>query len=31
MEFITKIREYREKVGMKQAELAEFVNVRKER
>lgn len=30
MEFITKIKEYREKVGMKQAELAELVNVRRE-
>lgn len=30
MELITKIKEYREKVGMKQAELAELVNVRRE-
>ena len=27
---ITKIKEYREKLGMKQAELAELVNVRRE-
>ena len=27
---ITKIKEYREKLGMKQAELAEIVNVRRE-
>ena len=27
---ITKIKEYREKAGMKQAELAELVNVRRE-
>ena len=26
----TKIKEYREKIGMKQAELAELVNVRRE-
>ena len=30
MEFTTKIKEYREKVGMKQSELAELVNVRRE-
>ena len=30
MELITKIKEYREKIGMKQAELAELVNVRRE-
>ncbi len=30
MELITKIKEYRENVGMKQSELAEFVNVRRE-
>ncbi len=30
MELITKIKEYREKTGMKQAELAELVNVRRE-
>ena len=30
MELITKIKEYRESVGMKQAELAELVNVRRE-
>ena len=30
MKFITKIKEYREKVGMKQFELAELVNVRRE-
>lgn len=30
MKFITKIKEYREKVGMKQSELAELVNVRRE-
>ena len=30
MKLITKIKEYREKVGMKQAELAELVNVRRE-
>ena len=28
MKFTTKIKEYREKVGMKQSELAELVNVR---
>ena len=28
MKFTTKIKEYREKVGMKQFELAELVNVR---
>ena len=28
MKLITKIKEYREKVGMKQSELAELVNVR---
>ena len=30
MTLITKIKEYREKAGMKQAELAELVNVRRE-
>ena len=30
MELITKIKEYREKRGMKQSELAELVNVRRE-
>ena len=30
MELITKIKEYRENLGMKQAELAELVNVRRE-
>lgn len=30
MELITKIKEYRENAGMKQAELAELVNVRRE-
>lgn len=30
MELITKIKEYRENSGMKQAELAELVNVRRE-
>ena len=30
MKLITKIKEYREKAGMKQAELAELVNVRRE-
>mgnify|MGYP006342009703 CR=1 FL=1 len=30
MEITTKIKEYREKVGMKQSELAELVNVRRE-
>lgn len=30
MELITKIKEYREKIGMTQAELAELVNVRRE-
>ena len=30
MKLITKIKEYREKVGMKQSELAELVNVRRE-
>ena len=30
MKFTTKIKEYREKVGMKQSELAELVNVRRE-
>ena len=30
MILITKIKEYREKAGMKQAELAELVNVRRE-
>ena len=30
MKLITKIKEYREKVGMKQFELAELVNVRRE-
>ena len=30
MKFITKIKEYREKTGMKQSELAELVNVRRE-
>lgn len=30
MELITKIKEYRENVGMKQSELAELVNVRRE-
>ena len=30
MKLITKIKEYREKLGMKQAELAELVNVRRE-
>ena len=29
MKFTTKINEYREKVGMKQSELAELVNVRR--
>ena len=29
MKLITKIKEYREKVGMKQFELAELVNVRR--
>ncbi len=30
MELITKIKEFREKAGMKQSELAELVNVRRE-
>ena len=30
MKLITKIKEYREKEGMKQSELAELVNVRRE-
>lgn len=30
MELITKIKEFREKTGMKQSELAELVNVRRE-
>ena len=30
MALVTKIREYREKAGMKQAELAERVNARRE-
>ena len=30
MALITKIKEYREKAGMKQTELAELVNVRRE-
>ena len=30
MKLITKIKEYREKRGMKQSELAELVNVRRE-
>ena len=30
MELITKIKEYREKRGMKQSEFAELVNVRRE-
>lgn len=30
MELITKIKEYRENTGMKQTELAELVNVRRE-
>lgn len=30
MALVTKIKEYREKVGMKQSELAEQVNVRRE-
>ena len=30
MKFTTKIKEYCEKVGMKQSELAELVNVRRE-
>lgn len=30
MKLITKIKEYREKMGMKQSELAELVNVRRE-
>ena len=30
MALTTKIKEYREKIGMKQAELAELVNVRRE-
>lgn len=30
MALITKIKEYREKAGMKQIELAELVNVRRE-
>ena len=30
MKFTTKIKDYREKVGMKQSELAELVNVRRE-
>ena len=30
MKFTTKIKEYREKVRMKQSELAELVNVRRE-
>ncbi len=30
MELVTKIKEYREKRGMKQSELAELVNVRRE-
>lgn len=30
MALVTKIREYREKAGLKQAELAELVNARRE-
>ena len=30
MAFVTKIKEYREKAGMKQAELANLVNARRE-
>lgn len=30
MKLITKIKEYREKMGMKQSELAELVNIRRE-
>ena len=30
MKLITKIKEYREKLGMKQSDLAELVNVRRE-
>ena len=30
MKLITKIKEYREKLGIKQAELSELVNVRRE-
>lgn len=30
MSLVTRIKEYREKVGMKQSELAELVNVRRE-
>lgn len=30
MKLVTRIKEYREKKGMKQAELAELVNVRRE-
>ena len=30
MALVTKIKEYREKTGMKQAELAEMVNARRE-
>ena len=30
MALVTRIREYREKTGMKQAELAELVNARRE-